>query len=119
MTGLDHAARAMRLSPADPHMFSMRTATAVAHFFAGRDQEALSWAETAAWERPRFLIATIVIAAASALSGRQAQAQSALSRLFEIAPELCLANLIDYLPIRRPEDLARCREGLGLAGLSE
>ena len=50
VTGLDHAARAMRLSPADPHMFSMRTATAVAHFFAGRDQEALSWAETAAWE---------------------------------------------------------------------
>ena len=34
--GLDHAARAMRLSPHDPQMFAMRTATAVAHFFDGR-----------------------------------------------------------------------------------
>ena len=52
VTGLDHVALAMRLSPADPHMFSMRSATAVAHFFAGRDQEALTEAETAPGKAP-------------------------------------------------------------------
>ncbi len=49
---IDHAARAMRLSPADPHTFTMRTATAAAHFVAGRYDEALAWAEAVTWERP-------------------------------------------------------------------
>ena len=41
-TAIEHAARAMRLSPQDPQIFAMQTATALAHFFAGRDDEALS-----------------------------------------------------------------------------
>ena len=68
---IEHAARAMRLSPADPHAFTMRTATASAHFFAGRYGEALAWAEEVAWERPGFLIANAVVAAAAALADRR------------------------------------------------
>jgi TolB-like protein len=45
--GLQHAARAMRLSPLDPQLYMMQAATAFAHFFAGRYDEASSWAEKA------------------------------------------------------------------------
>ena len=41
---IEHAARAMRLSPQDPQMFAMQVATAWGHFFLGRDAEASSWA---------------------------------------------------------------------------
>ena len=114
---IEHAARAMRLSPADPHTFTMRTATAAAHFVAGRYDEALAWAEEVAWERPGFLIANIVVAAASALAGRQAAAAQAVDRLRGTEPALRLDTLRDHWPIHRSEDLARWREGLARAGL--
>jgi tetratricopeptide (TPR) repeat protein len=37
---IERATRAMRLSPHDSQMFAMQTATAVAHYFAGRYDEA-------------------------------------------------------------------------------
>jgi Flp pilus assembly protein TadD len=39
---IEQVARAMRLSPSDPHVFNMRAAAASAHFFAGRYAEASS-----------------------------------------------------------------------------
>ena len=114
---IEHAARAMRLSPADPHTFTMRTSTASAHFVAGRYGEALAWAEEVAWERPGFLIANAVVAASAALAGRAWVAGRAMARLREIEPGMRLGNLRDHWPIRRPEDLARWEEGLRRAGL--
>ena len=104
-------------SPADPHTFTMRTATAAGHFVAGRYDEALAWAEAVTWDRPGFLIANIVIAAASALAGRQAAAAQAVDRLRGTEPALRLDTLRDHWPIHRSEDLARWREGLARAGL--
>ena len=40
---IEHLARAMRLSPLGPSTNVTRTATATAHFFAGRYEEAWSW----------------------------------------------------------------------------
>ncbi|MFO1061568.1 MAG: molybdopterin-dependent oxidoreductase, partial [Dongiaceae bacterium] len=42
---IDHATRALRLSPHDTQVFAMQFAVGLAHFFAGRPAEALSWAE--------------------------------------------------------------------------
>jgi tetratricopeptide (TPR) repeat protein len=69
-TAIERVARAMRLSPNDSQIFSMQTATAAAHFFAGRYAEAFSWAERAAREKPSFLLASAVAAASGALAGR-------------------------------------------------
>ena len=44
---IEHLARAMRLSPLDPRIPDVQTATAHAHFIAGRSDEASSWAEKA------------------------------------------------------------------------
>jgi hypothetical protein len=43
---IDHLARAMRLSPLDPLMFLMHNFAAVAHFLAGRYDEAWRLAES-------------------------------------------------------------------------
>ena len=116
-TAIAHAASAMRLSPTDPHTFTMRTATASAHFFAGRYGEALAWAEEVTWERPGFLIAATVVAAAAALADRPAEAARAMTRLRAIEPDMRLGNLPDHWPIRRPLDLQRWQDGLRRAGL--
>ena len=46
-TAIEHLAHAMRLSPLDPCAEGMETAMAFAHFFAGRYDEAGSWADRA------------------------------------------------------------------------
>ena len=45
--GIEHTLRAMRLSPFDPLYHGMEGAVALAHFIAGRYDEAVSWAEKA------------------------------------------------------------------------
>ena len=67
---IEHFAHAMRLSPLDPLMFVMQNGIAFAHFFAGRYDEASSWAEKALREDPNYLPAVRVLAASSALAGR-------------------------------------------------
>jgi TolB-like protein/class 3 adenylate cyclase len=116
---LEQAVRAMRLSPQDPQMFAMRAVTAFAHFFAGRYDEALSWAEAAMREQSNFLVATCVGAASGGLAGKLAEAEKAMARLRQLNPALRVSNLKDLLPFRRPQDFDRWAEGLRKAGLPE
>src|SRR5205814_3762763 len=51
---IEHLARATRLSPLDPLTNRTRTTTAHAHFFAGRYDEASSWAAMALREWPDY-----------------------------------------------------------------
>jgi adenylate cyclase len=118
-TAIEHVARAMRLSPHDPHVFNMQAATACGHFFAGRDAEAASWADTTGREQPRHVIGALICAASTALIGRDEQAAKALARLRQLDPNLHISNLSERCPIRRPEDLAKLAEGLRKAGLPE
>jgi TolB-like protein/class 3 adenylate cyclase len=117
-TGIDRAARAMRLSPADPHIFTMQSATAMAHCLAGEHETALRWAELALGARPHFLISAAVAAVSGALTGRESRAATGMALLRSVAPNLHLGNLADYFPIRRAEDAARWCEGLSRAGLA-
>jgi TolB-like protein len=116
---LEHLARAMRLSPHDPQFFNMQAACASAHFFAGRYSEGSQWAEMAMRDNPHHLMAASTAAASHALAGRLSEAQRALARLREIDPALRVSNLDAFVPLRRPEDLARLAEGLRKAGLPE
>ena len=116
---IEHEARAMRLSPHDPLLFSMQAATAFAHCISGRFAEALSWAEMSMREQPGSINATGVAAAAAALAGNQAAAGKAMARLRQTHPQLRISNLKDLWPIRRAEDFDRMAEGLRKAGLPE
>lgn len=117
--GIERVTRALRLSPHDPHRFSMQSAMACAHLFAGRYAEALSWAESAMREQSNTLIASCTAAASAALAGQQSQAIKAMSRVRQLDPKMRLTNLKDLFPISRSEDFAKWSEGLRRAGLPD
>ncbi len=62
-------------------------------------------------------MAVAVIAASHALAGRGDEARQAMEHLRQLDPGLRVSNLRDWLPIRRPQDIAVFAEGLKKAGL--
>jgi TolB-like protein len=116
---IDHVAHAMRLSPVDPLMFGMQHTTALAHFLAGRYEEALMWDSKALRERPDFLPALRVVAASNALIDRPEEARKAMARLRALDPGLRISNLKDYSMVHLPEYFATYADGLRKAGLPE
>jgi tetratricopeptide (TPR) repeat protein len=116
---IEHLARAMRLSPRVPEMYGFQGSTAYAHFFAGRIQEAATWAEAAMRENGNFLPITAIAAASHASAGQIEKAKVAMQRLRQIHPKLRLSTLNDEFVFKRSEDMARLAEGLRIAGLAE
>jgi TolB-like protein len=123
---IEHLAHAMRVSPLDPLTFVAQMAIAFAHFFAGRYDDASSWAEKALAtsppglrERPVYHPALLIAAASNSLAGRLEEARNAIARLRQLNPTPHISNLKNQIPLRRPEDLARYTEGLRKAGLTD
>jgi TolB-like protein len=116
---IEHLAHAMRLSPLDSEMYRMNGGMAHAHLFARRFDEAVHWAEKAIAEVPTFLFMHVLLAASHALAGRAGEARRAMRQLRALDPALRLSHLGDWLPIRRPRDLATFTDGLRAAGLPE
>jgi tetratricopeptide (TPR) repeat protein len=116
-TAIQHATQAMRLSPNDTHLFNMQAVAAYGHLYAGRFNEAVSWAELAV--RESNPTAWRVLAASCALSGRHEQAKKAMAHLRGLHPALRLSDLKNVIPLRRPQDLTVLVEGLRQAGLPD
>lgn len=116
---IQSAERAERLSPRDPLLFHVHSVMALAHFLAGRDVEAVSWAIKALGQNANWLPALQVAAAGNAMAGRAAEAAKALALLRQMNPELRLSRFAQNGPFRRPQDLERLVEGLRKAGLPE
>jgi adenylate cyclase len=118
-TAIKHFARFARLSPLDPFLARMHSATAFANAFVGRYDEAVSHAGQALSENPNMQLALRAAATSNALAGRIEEAQKVMARLRQISPALRVSNLKDQTPLQRPEDLARYAEGMRKAGLPE
>jgi len=117
---IEHLARATRLSPLDPLTNRTRTTIAHAHFFAGRYDEAASWAAMTLREWPDYQTALRMAAASYALAGRLPEARSARERLQKLDPGLRISNLEDELgPYGQRDYVARYAEGLRTAGLPD
>jgi TolB-like protein/DNA-binding winged helix-turn-helix (wHTH) protein/Tfp pilus assembly protein PilF len=117
---VERFAHAMRLSPIDPALFLMQQCMALAHFFAGRYDETLSWAKMALREQPDCHGALRIGAASCALAGRDEEAKKLMARLLEIDPALRISNLQNLLgPYRQPEHQAKYTDALRKAGLPE
>jgi TolB-like protein/class 3 adenylate cyclase len=117
---IERVNHALRLSPQDPHIFSMQSAIACAHFFASRYSEAYRWAEAAVREQPNMLLATCVAAASAALADRQTEAKKAIAKVRALDPELRISNLANLFPIEpSQQNLARWADGLRKAGLQD
>lgn len=110
---------AMRLSPLDREIYRMRAGMAMANLFAGRFDEASSWAEKALRDAPSFLAVVAIIAASHALAGREQEARQALHTLRELDSTLRVSSVKDWLNVRHVEGLALLEDGLRRAGLPE
>jgi tetratricopeptide (TPR) repeat protein len=119
---LDHCSlrhRTDEMGVGDMQTARLQSATAFAHFLAGRYDDASSWAQRALQVRPSYPSAIRLAAASSALAGRPEEARQAIERLRQVDPALRVSNLKDRVPLRRPDDLTRYQEGLRIAGLPE
>jgi tetratricopeptide (TPR) repeat protein len=116
---LEHAARAMRLSPQDPQISGMHVSAGFAHFVAGHFDEALAEAQAAVRGQFNFFMGTCVAAASAAMAGKMAEAEAAMARVRELNSGLRLSNLRELVPFRRSEDFSKWSEGLRKAGLPD
>jgi tetratricopeptide (TPR) repeat protein len=113
-----HFAQAMRLSPLDLNLPLMQVGTAHAHFFAGRNDEASAWADTALAGQLNRIPALRIGAASHADAGRLDRAKPLAKRLHELSPDLRVYGLRGTIgPYRRPEHLAKYEDALRKAGL--
>jgi TolB-like protein len=115
---IDHASRAIRLSPLDPFLVGMQSAIAFAYFCAGRYDRSAMWAEKAVKEQPTFAAALRVLAASSASLGRMKEATEAFVRLRETKAPVHISDLWHF-PFREPKYFAKYAEALRKAGFSE
>jgi TolB-like protein/tetratricopeptide (TPR) repeat protein len=116
---IQHLAQATRLNPLDPRLYSTQTATAFAHFFAGRYAEATLWSETAVRAQPDWRPGLRILAASCALAGRMSEAQNAMSRMLAIDPTRRIANLHNTFGGFRDVDFLRYADALRKAGMPE
>jgi tetratricopeptide (TPR) repeat protein len=116
---IERFAHAERFSPFDPFIWGVRVGIALAHFNAGRDDQALSAAEHCLRDMPNYLLALFVVAASSALTGATDRARKAIARIRELSPGLCITEIKKRFARRCSEHIARMIDGLRKAGLPE
>jgi TolB-like protein len=109
--------KAIRLNPLDPRVFLTQSAMGFAHFIAGRDDEAAAWAATALRVKPNWLPALRVAVAANAMRGKTDEADRALSLYLRIDPEVSIAKICDFYPLRRDADRQRLIRAMRTAGM--
>jgi TolB-like protein/class 3 adenylate cyclase len=110
---------ASRLSPLDPRIFMVQTGLAYAHFFAGRNDEASTWAATAIGKQPNYLTAQLITMACHAMSGRIEEAREISARLMQLNPALRVSRIRKGFPLRRVKDIERLAQAFRIAGMPE
>ena len=111
---------AMRLSPADPWMFSFMMVTALANIMARRFDEAQSWARKATRHSSAPPTAYIALIASQGHSERRAEATSVIEEFRKRFPDYDLKTFFDISRWTQSHDRAEIfREGLRKAGVLE
>ena len=121
-TALEHAARARRLSPLEPLAFIHWMPTALAHFFAGRYQEAADAADKSLGEHANYPPALRLKVATCGLLGRIEEGRDWVERLLAVNPDATVAGLRAYYKSRlrsNPRGLETYLKGLRLCSLPE
>jgi tetratricopeptide (TPR) repeat protein len=90
---IEHAARAIHLSPLEPLLYHAAFALALASLLTGRPEEAIAHARKAIEGNRNFAFAHCVLALSCAHLGRNAEAGEAIRRLVGLAPHFRIGTL--------------------------
>jgi TolB-like protein/class 3 adenylate cyclase/tetratricopeptide (TPR) repeat protein len=115
-------ARAMRLSPREPGLWSWHAFIGLADLALGRLDRAIEQLRKAAALNPSLGISQMFLAAALALAGRSGEAAAARAAGLKLLPAFTIAAFVDGTPGDNPVYLAqreRICEGMRLAGIPE
>ncbi len=110
-------ARAERLSPIDPFTFNIHIGIGLAHFAAGRYQEAIRYQQMVLDERPGLTWPYRDLATFQAHAGDLEAARDALEKFVYMRPPMTLASIADGLKFMEKPLLNRYMEGLRMAGM--
>jgi tetratricopeptide (TPR) repeat protein len=116
-TAVDHAERAIRLSPFDPLLYLPYVGLAYAHFAAGRFEEAAAAAGRASQSNPKFSMPYVLHAAALANLGRGEEARVVADALREVEPNVTASTAIRSARFANPDKNAELGDALLRAGL--
>jgi len=116
---LERLERARQLGAHDRLIFKIHAATAYAHFFRGRYEDALRGAGNALRVRPNYLTALRAAGASHMLAGRAEKARQCVEEVRRLDPALRMSNLAGLLPFRRTQDFTRWADALHTAGLPD
>jgi TolB-like protein len=114
---IEHGQEAIRLSPLDPEMALFLGAIAVAHYTAGRYDEAARFTAEALRLRPGFQGAQRLRCASLAQAGQLDEARSLLVTVHREQPDLSLDWVRAHVPYQTPALMERFVDGLRLAGV--
>jgi len=114
--GIKNLEQAIRLSPRDPSLYSMRASIGICHFGAGDLEAACHHLHQAADLKGDEVLIWSMLASASALAGRQEEAELAVAELIRIQPEFTLAGLRAITASMKPEYFAQFERGIRQAG---
>lgn len=107
---------AIRSNPRDPSIFFRFSGTALAHYLAGRFDDAADWAGRAIHRMPQWYFAHFILAASHQRAGRRETARAAITRCRELLPGASVADL-DRVPLKDPAAMDLFRDCLREAGL--
>lgn len=118
-TAIEHAERAMRLSPLDVSMWVAFGVMATAHMQLENYEEAAMWARKSIHIHPDNLPAHHALAASLAQLGQTEDAEAAIGGLLALDPNLTITTLQERYPVSGYRNLDGFIEGLGKAGLPD
>jgi adenylate cyclase len=108
--------RAIRMSPHDPLRAYCYSGTGVAHYLAGRYQEAVEWGMKSIHQRPGFTAAYRILCASLAQAGMTEETREMTARLREMQPNVSIAWCETHVPYTR-RAMHHFLEGMRKAGI--
>ena len=116
---LARMAKAIELSPSDPHLFFFLAATIMPRLLLGEYEEAAAAGRKAIELNPWFSSSFKGCLAALGHLGLTKEAASVMARLLKMEPAFTVQNAIRRSPMNMADDIKRYADGLRRAGLPE
>jgi TolB-like protein/class 3 adenylate cyclase/tetratricopeptide (TPR) repeat protein len=113
---VEHLEQAVRMSPHDPQQFLFNVSLAIAHYVAGRYQEAIVFGRKAVQQRAGFSGGPRIYAASLAQAGQINEARIAIEQMKVLQPDISIDWIKANIPYK-PNAMAKLVDGLRKAGL--